>query len=288
MIPTVHRRSLQIFLLAAVLAGTLRLLALAVASSVCTGDCRGDGSVSIDELLTMVDVALGNLPVSACEAGDANGDGSVTVDEILAAVANALTSCPSNATPTPTSDVVDFGVAFGGGPGGATFLPLSLNADNILSLTLDLCFVDSVFTFSDSETFASQGVVITNATVLGAPCALNDTHFPQGRTLHIEFAGDGGSAIPTGQFVTLGFDSDPNAVPACYPAQVQAVLHAADGHTVTSAFSGVMAVFIFQGSPCQMDCPCNTGFCRDGVCCEEDCQGGTCNVPGSEGLCIRS
>jgi hypothetical protein len=278
---------LHIFLLATVLAITLRLLALAVASSGCTGDCRGDGAVGIDELLTMVDVALGNLPVSACAAGDANGDGRITVDEILGAVANALTSCPASATPTPTSRVVDFGVAFGGGPGGTTFLPLSLSADNIVSLTLDLCFVDSVFTFSDAETFASTGVTVTSFTVFTTPCALSDAHFPQGHTLHIEFAGDGGSAIPTGQFVTLAFDSDPNAVPACYPAQVQAILHASDGGTVTNAFSGVMKIFIFQGSPCQLDCPCSTGFCRDGVCCEEDCQGGTCNVSGSEGLCIR-
>jgi hypothetical protein len=59
----------------------------------CVGDCGGDGAVTVDELLTMVDFALGNTPASGCEAGDANGDGQITVDEILTAVSNALNGC---------------------------------------------------------------------------------------------------------------------------------------------------------------------------------------------------
>jgi hypothetical protein len=41
----------------------------------------------------MVNMALGNAPVSSCTAGDPNRDRQVTVDEILAAVANALQGC---------------------------------------------------------------------------------------------------------------------------------------------------------------------------------------------------
>ena len=48
----------------------------------------------MNELLTMVNIALGNTPVSACEAGDVNRDGEITINEILAAVNNALASCP--------------------------------------------------------------------------------------------------------------------------------------------------------------------------------------------------
>jgi hypothetical protein len=58
------------------------------------GDCNGDLEVTVDEILSMVNIALGNTSVSACEAGDANHDGEVTVNEILAAVNNALNSCP--------------------------------------------------------------------------------------------------------------------------------------------------------------------------------------------------
>jgi hypothetical protein len=59
----------------------------------CVGDCNGSGEVTVNELITMVNIALGNSPVSACSAGDANGDGEITVNEIITAVNNALSGC---------------------------------------------------------------------------------------------------------------------------------------------------------------------------------------------------
>ena len=41
----------------------------------------------------MVNVAVGNVPVSTCIAGDADRDAEITIDEILAAVNNAFTMC---------------------------------------------------------------------------------------------------------------------------------------------------------------------------------------------------
>jgi hypothetical protein len=49
--------------------------------------------VTVDDILTMVNIALGNAPVLSCEAADANHDGQVTIDEILTAVNNALNGC---------------------------------------------------------------------------------------------------------------------------------------------------------------------------------------------------
>ncbi|MFI5396803.1 MAG: hypothetical protein ACHQ9S_14805 [Candidatus Binatia bacterium] len=63
-------------------------------SLVCVGDCDGDGQVSVDEILTIVNIALGNVPLSSCTAGNANG--KITVDEILTAVNNALNGCLPN------------------------------------------------------------------------------------------------------------------------------------------------------------------------------------------------
>jgi Ca2+-binding EF-hand superfamily protein len=57
------------------------------------GDCGGDGEVSVNELITMVNVALGSANVSTCLAGDANGDGMITVNEIIAGVNKALNGC---------------------------------------------------------------------------------------------------------------------------------------------------------------------------------------------------
>jgi hypothetical protein len=60
----------------------------------CVGDCGVDGVVTIDELVTLVAIALGNRPASSCSAGDRDGNGEVTIDEILTAVNAALGGCP--------------------------------------------------------------------------------------------------------------------------------------------------------------------------------------------------
>ena len=59
----------------------------------CVGDCNGDQQVTIDELITMVNIALGAKPVSDCLAGDTGGDGDITIDEIIQAVNRALSGC---------------------------------------------------------------------------------------------------------------------------------------------------------------------------------------------------
>jgi hypothetical protein len=59
----------------------------------CIGDCENDGHVTVDEILTMVNIALGNAEMSDCDSGDANDDGRITIDEILRAVNAALEEC---------------------------------------------------------------------------------------------------------------------------------------------------------------------------------------------------
>lgn len=59
----------------------------------CVGDCNGDGRVTVDDLLTAADIALGNAGVRACEAIDANRDGRITIHEMLTAVNNAVNGC---------------------------------------------------------------------------------------------------------------------------------------------------------------------------------------------------
>lgn len=59
----------------------------------CTGDCNGDQLVTVDELITAVNVALGQSVVAACPWVDRDLTGRVTVDEIVAAVNSALEGC---------------------------------------------------------------------------------------------------------------------------------------------------------------------------------------------------
>ncbi|MGH3428315.1 MAG: hypothetical protein ACRDQZ_12240, partial [Mycobacteriales bacterium] len=62
----------------------------------CAGDCNGDGTVTVSELITLVDLALGTTDPSTCLAAGANGDRQITIAEIVEAVGNALNGCPDS------------------------------------------------------------------------------------------------------------------------------------------------------------------------------------------------
>lgn len=66
----------------------------------CTGDCNGDGQVSVDELLLGVGIALGSEVTMACPAFEAEGSG-VTIADLIAAVDDALSGCRADGTPSP-------------------------------------------------------------------------------------------------------------------------------------------------------------------------------------------
>jgi len=75
---------------------------LAVADPLCVGDCDGSGQVTIDKLLTLVNIALGNAEASACPTGIPSA-AEVNVAVVLQAVNNAPSGCgPQISTPTPT------------------------------------------------------------------------------------------------------------------------------------------------------------------------------------------
>jgi hypothetical protein len=61
--------------------------------SLCVGDCNVDGTVTINEVLECLNVLLGTLAGGGCAACDANGDGSTSVDELITGVNNALNGC---------------------------------------------------------------------------------------------------------------------------------------------------------------------------------------------------
>jgi YVTN family beta-propeller protein len=65
----------------------------------CAGDCDGSGTVTVDELMTGVRIALGEQSYVNCLALDADHSGQVTVDELTRAVDTALNGCTA---PTPT------------------------------------------------------------------------------------------------------------------------------------------------------------------------------------------
>jgi len=64
----------------------------------CVGDCDGSGDVTVNEIITLVNIALGTEHVADCPNGLAPGttDANVTVAFIIQAVNNALGTCPTH------------------------------------------------------------------------------------------------------------------------------------------------------------------------------------------------
>ena len=77
----------------------MRVWGGAVGTPPCRGDCDGDGRVAIQELVTGVGIALGQIDSSACSAFSAGAP----INELVGAVGNALDGCPAPGTPLPTA-----------------------------------------------------------------------------------------------------------------------------------------------------------------------------------------
>src|SRR5262245_43327066 len=73
----------------------------------CLGDCNGNGTVAINELISGVNIALGLAPRTACAAFDPNGDG-VSIAELVSGVGNALNECRPAGNRAPRASEVSF------------------------------------------------------------------------------------------------------------------------------------------------------------------------------------
>lgn len=58
----------------------------------CVGDCTGQGVVTVDAILTLVNIVLGSTDPSTCPSGIPAGT-TVDVGLIVQAVTNALSGC---------------------------------------------------------------------------------------------------------------------------------------------------------------------------------------------------
>ena len=59
----------------------------------CAGDCNGDRAVTVNELITGVNIVLGSAALDTCRAFDRNGDGSVEIAELIQGVNALLGGC---------------------------------------------------------------------------------------------------------------------------------------------------------------------------------------------------
>lgn len=61
------------------------------------GDCNGDDAVTVDEVITSVNIGLGASAVDTCAEADGDRDYRVTVDEVITGVTAALEGVPAPA-----------------------------------------------------------------------------------------------------------------------------------------------------------------------------------------------
>lgn len=59
----------------------------------CVGDCSRNGTVTVDEIVIGVNIALDTQSLERCPSFDADGNGDVTVDELIRSVNGALIGC---------------------------------------------------------------------------------------------------------------------------------------------------------------------------------------------------
>ncbi len=105
--------------------GAAVLGSLSARGSACTGNCDASCSVTVEEIISMVNIAIGTAPIAACAAGDANADGAITIEEIVAAVGDAVggvacecqTRCGDGQV-SGTEECDDGGICIGGANAG--------------------------------------------------------------------------------------------------------------------------------------------------------------------------
>lgn len=59
----------------------------------CVGDCDSNGTVTVDEIMVGIAIAMDETGVGSCQSLDVNRNGQVTVDELVQAVHAALHGC---------------------------------------------------------------------------------------------------------------------------------------------------------------------------------------------------
>jgi hypothetical protein len=208
-------RSVLLRLVAVTVFGCVMTVAMPErASAQCVGDCDGMGSVTVDEIVTMVNIALGTGNIDACNAGDSDGSGTITVDEIISATNNALNGCPmvavcGNGIAGPGEDCDDGGICIGGANAGTA------------------C--------SGEEDCQGNGICEGGIRV-GTMCA-SDDDCPSSRCIHCKpFGGDGCAANCTTE-KTIAFDLVPGVT---------------DGFDIALGTSGVVVFSAFLTIPLEL------------------------------------
>jgi len=137
-------------------------MGFATAARACVGDCDGDGEVTVNEIVSAVNIALDVAALSACPSADRDGDGAVTVDEIVVAINNALNGCPTpTATPVAPSPTTTAAT-------GATLSPTPTPPPANATATATVTKTTAAGTATPTETVTTGATALTCHFVAGS------------------------------------------------------------------------------------------------------------------------
>ncbi len=259
----------------------------------CVGTCHSGSAVTVSELLTMVNVALGNAPVSDCQAGDSNADGEITINELLAAVSNALYGCgvapptprptytrtptptvtrtptrtftvtPTRThtqTPTSTPQVVhiDIGVVTGAA-GGTVSVSATLRSSGfgVAGTGNDVSYSNGLFSLDPKNCSVNPAIrktlVVSTLPVGPDPSVTTIRAFVQSL--------QDTAAIPDGVLYTCTFVIKASTLPGCYPlSNSTKIAFGRDGsqHPFVTGDDGAIGVSLVGGGNCVVASPTPT------------------------------
>ncbi len=151
----------------------------------CPGDCNGDVAITVDEIITGVNIALGNATLDACTTFDTSGDGAVTIDEIIAAITAALNGCTATDLSGDYAAPVTFDASYGG------ILNLTAHANGGVAGSL-------LVSRTNSRVGGSGGAFGFTFPVNGVSVALTGTYDPVSGGFEVEgsFVDANGQSVP--------------------------------------------------------------------------------------------
>lgn len=210
----------------------------------CVGTCSGGGGVSVDNLLVMVNIALGYLPLAHCPSGDAGREGEIGIDDIVAAVSNALYGCgvppptfpptptltrTPTPTPSPTPAIVSIDVSSATGfPGGDVRIAVNIDTYGVgvVATANDFMYPSDVLDFAASD--CTVNAALGKRLVVSELPIGDDEPY---RLIRVFVQSpDNRRAIPSGTLYTCTFRIRPSSLPGYYEFFAeQALAFLADG-----------------------------------------------------------
>lgn len=142
----------------------------------CTGDCGGAGHVTVNDLITLMDIALGAAEPSACQQGIPSGS-SVTISLIVQAINKAISGCGTgpavcgNGVVDAGEDCDNGGTCIGGSDAGK-----SCKADSACDQSGGVCLDGPKRLFGcSSDADCPSSTCVHCKTFNGKGCAANCT-----------------------------------------------------------------------------------------------------------------